>query len=82
MSPNLSDFSNEALQTLLNVVVAKIVDEDNHRKEWLKYFSPWMGGYYDNQKDRAKTYEYLCLWRVQILNAIGKVGIQEVIKSN
>lgn len=80
-TPNLSEFSKDELQVLLNVVVAEIVDEDNHRKEWLKYFGG-IGGYYEAQEERLKKYKTLCLWRVQLLNAIGKVGMMDLAKYN
>jgi len=89
---NLTDFDSKQLQTLLDIVVAKIVDEDEHKKEWCKAFGRdplWLdfydsGMYYDiNQRPlRPVNYEHLCLWRVQIKNAIGKVGTQETIGSN
>lgn len=82
MSVSLNEFSSEQLQVLLNVVVAKIIDEDLHRKEWLKYFqAPYMG-YYDHQPERAKEYETLQLFRVQILNAIVEVSQRETMQSN
>lgn len=80
-SCSLSEFSVDQLQVILNVIVAKIVDEDMHRKEWIKHFSR-LGGYYENQPGRAKEYETLQLFRVQILNAIVQVKSTEVISSN
>lgn len=79
MSANLSDFTTEQLQVLLNVVVAKIVDEDLHRKEWLKVFNISYNEslsnefFYDWQPAKAKEYETLQLFRVQILTAIVEV---------
>lgn len=84
MSANLNEFTTEQLQVLLNVVVAKIMDEDLHRKEWLKYFRNRFGfdGYYEDQPQRAKEYETLQLFRVQILNAIVDIKMKEEIASN
>jgi hypothetical protein len=81
MEIKLNDFTSQQLQVLLNVVVAKIVDEDLHRKEWIKYFSR-LGGYYETQPERAKEYETLQLFRVQILNAIVDVKSKEIVNSN
>jgi hypothetical protein len=91
MSASLKDFSSDELQTLLNVVVTNIVEEDEHKKEWCKMFGedkdgvPWESElYYDEtiRPIRGVNYEHLCLWRVQILDAIGKVGSQQIVNSN
>lgn len=88
MSVNLNEFTSSQLQTLLDVVVAKIVDEDEHKKEWIKRFAgpnlEFSSAWYDAmcRPIRDANYEHLTLWRVQILNAIGKVGVREEIVSN
>jgi hypothetical protein len=86
MSVNLSEFTTEQLQVLLNLVVLKITEENNHRKEWLKYFSipgaDIPDGYYMNQPEKAKEMETLALWRVQILNSIVEVSQKETMQSN
>lgn len=81
MNTKLTDFTYAELQVLLNVIVTKIVDEDMHRKEWLKYFSR-LGGYYEFQSERASEYNALCLWRVQILDAMVTVKMREEVNSN
>lgn len=85
MSVSLNEFTTEQLQVLLNVVVAKIIDEDLHHKEWLKYFADDENMYYaywGSQPERLKEYETLQLFRVQILNAIAEVRMKEDILSN
>lgn len=88
MSANLNEFTTEQLQVLLNVVVSKIIDEDLHRKEWLKVFNSSynesLGNefFYDWQPGKAKEYETLQLFRVQILNSIVEVKLREEVASN
>ena len=88
MGTKLTDFDSKELQTLLDIVVAKIVEEDNHKSEWIKAFMGpdefFANAWYDSacRPLRDVNYEHLCLWRTQILNAIGKVGAQEEINSN
>lgn len=86
MTANLNEFSLAELQTLLDVVVAKIVEEDEHKKEWCRVFafdpkdvSSLEEMYYDEFQRplRSTNYEHLCLWRTQILTAIGKVGVRD-----
>lgn len=83
----LTDFSKEELQTAFDMVVMRIADEDQHKKEWLRRFGNYDETdalYYDHKVRpiRGVNYEHLCLWRTQLLNAIGKVGVREEIESN
>ena len=88
MKVSLTDFDPQPLQTLLNLVVAKIVEEDQHKKEWIKAFmgtdESFANAWYDSncRPLRDVNYEHLCLWRAQILNSIGKVGVREIVESN
>lgn len=87
----LDQFSLAELQTLLDVVVAKIVEEDEHKKEWCRVFafdpkdvSSLEEMYYDEFQRplRSTNYEHLCLWRTQILNSIVEVKLREQVNSN
>ena len=89
METKLTDFDSKELQTLLDIVVYRILEEDEHKKEWIKtfgnsFFTTEDEAHYDEVQRplRSTNYEHLCLWRTQILNAIGKVRLQEEINSN
>lgn len=65
---SLEDFTKDELQVLLNSIVrSKLALE--HKLEY-----PQAGDSADH-----KEYEVLCLWYVQVLNTIGKVGVREAI---
>ena len=87
----LTDFDSKELQTLLDIVVAKLVEEDIHKHEWVRTFAnditkdlDFYWDLYDRdcRPLRPVNYEHLCLWRTQILDAIGKVGVQEMINNS
>ena len=92
MKVSLTDFDSQQLQTLLDIVVLRVAEEDAHKKEWIKTFCGkpyWFSqdeadAYYDRHQrpERSVNYEHLCLWRTQILDAIGKVGVREIVESN
>lgn len=88
MDTKLIDFDSQQLQTLLDIVVARIMEEDKHKGEWILRFNgddeEFGSAWYDLncRALRPVNYEHLCLWRTQILNAIGKVGVQDEINSN
>lgn len=66
MIPRLDEFTAEELQYLLVEVVAGCQREDNKK----------MVGF------TSKTYDALCLWRTQILNALSTVQMREREISN
>lgn len=80
MIARLDEFSKYELQILLNAVTVQRV-----RLEGLLLL-------YERNKTKCcvsmdeehlkKEYEAILLWRIQLLNAIGKVGLQEEIASN
>lgn len=66
METKLTDFTAEELQILLVEVVAAWKREDFKKKEGFT----------------SKAYDVLCLWRVQILDAISTVKMRAIPESN
>ena len=83
MTANLSDFTTEQLQVLLNVVVGRVVDLEQRRNDWENYFGHLMSiTYQEYNPEHFNEHETLELFRVQILNAIVEVSQIETMQSN
>lgn len=79
--PRLSDFSIDQLQELLCVVVGSLIIKREHLNNMIELWGNTNSGY-PYIKKKQDEIDRLDLWHTQILSAITKIKIQEIVNSN
>ena len=88
LTTKLTDFTSKELQSLLNAVYLRLLDcrmfissaKEVYEKSGASDYVAFLE--FQDIKSKVEEIESLELWRTQILNAIGIVGVTEQIRNN